>query len=67
MFVNYDNRLRSWLRFTVICINQMSDVSRNPVFGVSDQVRRKPDCTFIGDGKTLEISDLGRSGIVISV
>ena len=50
MFVNYDNRLRSRLRFSLIYINQMSRVTRNPVFGVSDQIRQKTDCTFIGDG-----------------
>ena len=37
------------------------------VFGVSDQVRRKPGCTATEDGKRLEISDLESRGIVLSV
>ena len=48
-------------------IDQMSLVVRKPVFGVSDQVRHKPGCTAIEDGLRLEISDLGRRGIVLSV
>ena len=40
---------------------------RIPVFGVSDQVRHKPDCTATEDGKRLDISDLGIRGIVLSV
>ena len=34
---------------------------------VSDQVRHKPGCTATEDGKRLEISDLGRRGIVLSM
>ena len=34
-------------------------VMRNPVFGVPDQVRHKPDCTATEDSYKLEISDLG--------
>ena len=45
----------------------MSLVVRNPVFGVSDQVRHKPGCAMIEDGLRLEISDLGSKGIVLSV
>ena len=40
---------------------------RKPVFGVSDQVQRKPGCTATEDGKRLEISDLGSREIVLSV
>ena len=40
---------------------------RKMVFGVSDQVRHKPGCTAIQDGWRLEISDLDRGGIVLSV
>ena len=37
---------------------------RKPVFGVSDQVRHKPVCTVT---EKLEISDLKRKGVVLSV
>ena len=43
----------------------MSLVVRKPVFGVSDQVGHKPGCTTTEDGWKLEISDLGRRGIVL--
>ena len=46
---------------------QMSLVVRKPVLGVSDMVRHKADCTGTEDGYSLEISDLGRRGIVLSV
>ena len=45
----------------------MSHNARNPVFGVSDQVRHKPGCTITEDGKRLEILDLRRRGIVLSI
>ena len=45
----------------------LSLVVRKPVFGVSDQVRHKPGCTATEDGYRLEISDLGRKGIVLSI
>ena len=35
--------------------NNMSLVLRKPVFGVSDQVRHKPDCTATEDGQRLGI------------
>ena len=35
------------------------------MFVVPDQPRHKPDCTTTEDGKDLEISDLGRRGIVL--
>ena len=47
--------------------NYMSLVVRKPVFEVSDQVRHKPACTATEDGERLEISDLDRRGIVLSV
>ena len=43
----------------------MSLVVRKPVLGVSDQVRHTPGCRATEDGKKLEISDLGRRGIVL--
>ena len=45
----------------------MSRDLRKPVFGVSDQVPHKPDCTTTEDGESLEISDLESRGIVLSV
>ena len=45
----------------------MSHEASKPVFGVSDQVWHKPDCIAIQDGYRLEISDLGRIGIVLSM
>ena len=42
-------------------------VVRKTVFGIFDLVPHKPDCTSIEDGERLEISDLGRRGIVLSV
>ena len=47
--------------------HDMSLVVRKPVFGVSDQDRHKPGCTATEDGLRLEISYLGRRGIVLSV
>ena len=44
----------------------MSLVPRKPIFGASDQVRHKPGCTASEDGWRLEISYLGRRGIVLS-
>ena len=46
---------------------QMRHVMRKSVFGVSDQVRHKPGCTATEDGLRLEISDLGKIGIVLSL
>ena len=45
----------------------MSLVVMKPVFGGSDQVQHKPDCTATEDGYRLEILDLDRRGIVLSV
>ena len=45
----------------------MSLVVRKLVFGGSDQVQDKPGCTATEDGKSLEISDLDRRGIVLSM
>ena len=50
--------------FTRDTIYFMSLVMRKPVFGVSDKVHYKPDCTATEDGQRLEISDLGSRGIV---
>ena len=43
----------------------MSHDTRKSVYGVSDQVSHKPGCTATEDGKRLEISDLGSTGIVL--
>ena len=40
---------------------------RKLVFGVSDKVRHKPGCTATEDGMRLEIFDLDRRGILLSV
>ena len=45
----------------------MSLVVRKPVFGVSDLVRHKPGRTTTEDGYRLEISDLDRREIVLSM
>ena len=45
----------------------MSLVVRKPVFGVSDQVQHNPGCTVTEDGERLEILDLERRRIVLSV
>ena len=50
-----------------VCLNKMSLVVRKTVFGVSDQVRHKPGCTVTENGLRLEISDLGRRRIVLSL
>ena len=61
--------------FLIVCVlneavltrvHNLSRVVRNLVFGVSDQVRHKPGCTTTEDGWRLEISDLGRRGIVLA-
>ena len=48
----------------LFCSTELSRFARNPVLGVSDQVRHKPGCRATEDGQRLEISDLGRRGIV---
>ena len=40
---------------------------RKPVLGVSNQVQHNHGCTTIEDSQRLEISDLGRRGILPSV
>ena len=53
---------------TSYCLgSQVSHVMRKRVLGASDQVRHKPGCTAKEDGQRLEISDLGRRGIVLSM
>ena len=38
---------------------------RKAVFGVSNQVRHKPNCAATEDGSMLQISDLESRGIVL--
>ena len=40
---------------------------KNGLRGFPDQLRQKPDCTATEDGWRLEISDLGRRGIILFV
>ena len=54
------------IKFGPIFMPHMSLVVRKPVFGVSDQVQHKPGCTTTEDSESLEISDLGSRGIVLS-
>ena len=49
------------------CIDNKSQVMRKPIFGVSDQVRLRRVCTATKDDQRLQISDLGRGGIVLSM
>ena len=44
----------------------LSLVTRKPVFGVCDQVRRKPVCSATETSWRLEISDIETRGIIIS-
>ena len=48
-------------------VSYMSRDARKLVFWVSDHVRHKWACTVTEDGYKLEISDLRRSGIFLSV
>ena len=48
-----------------IIIKKMSLVTRKTVFGVSDQVRYKPAYTVTEKGWKLEISNLGRRGMIL--
>ena len=43
-----------------------SCVTKTSIFGVSEQVRHKPSYTAAEDDERLEISDLGKRGIVLS-
>ena len=45
----------------------MSRNARKPIFGVSVQVRHKLVCTVSEKGQELEILDLGRRGIGLSL
>ena len=58
--------IHSWTSTTKEAKQNLSLVVRKSVFGVSDQVPHKSDCTAT-DGCRLEISDLGSRGIVISM
>ena len=51
--------------FKVYTVYKMSLVVRKPVFGISDQVRHKSDCTASEDGYRLENWDIGSRGIVL--
>ena len=48
-------------------LEYLSLVMTKPVFGVSDQVRHKVDCTATEDSYRIEISDLESRGIVLYV
>ena len=46
----------------------ISCITRKSVFGISEQVQHKSDCTTTEvDTEELEISELGSRGIVLSV
>ena len=47
--------------------DKMSRNTRKTVFGRSDLIRHIPACTVTEEGKKLEISDLGRRGMVLSM
>ena len=49
-----------------LAANESHD-ARRPVFEGSDKVRHKPACLVTEDRQKLEISDLRRRGIVLSV
>ena len=44
----------------------MSHVTREPIFGVFDQVRLKPACSATETSYSLEILDLASIGIILS-
>ena len=67
-----DLHVVTWVFYGVLGGNEaiqvhMSLVLRKPVFGVSDKVPHKPGCTTTQDGLRLEISYIGRRGIVLSM
>ena len=45
--------------------DQMRLVTRNPVFGVSDQLRLKPACAASEAREGVEISDIETIGIIL--
>ena len=45
----------------------LNNVLRKPTIRVSDHVRHKLGCTATGNGLRLEITDLGRRGIALSM
>ena len=55
-----------YLTMSTECIFFISRVARKPVFRVSDQVQHKQGCTNTEDGKSLENSELGSRGILLS-
>ena len=55
--------LRLLEAFLYCLVTSFDHVARNPVFGVSDQVRHKPGCTTIEFSLRLELLDLGSRGM----
>ena len=47
-----------YMEKVVVFLLQVNRDARKSVFGLSDQVRHKPDCTTIEDGYRLEIGNL---------
>ena len=45
----------------------MTHVARKPLFGISDQVQHKLDCTAAEDGFRLKLLDLESRGFVLSM
>ena len=58
----------SWTRGTSVCSphHYLSHAMRKPVFGVSDQVRRKLACSTLETSWSLEILDLASIYIILS-
>ena len=55
------------IKHTLLVPSDMSRDMREPVFGVSDQVRHKLACTATEKDEKFEILDLRRREIVLSV
>ena len=66
-FVILGTTVKCEIYFLIFFVFNLSHVLRKPVFLVSDLVRHKPGFAVIEDGKRLEISDLERRGIVLSM
>ena len=67
MLTFYSREILLYIAWAGLCNILHELVMRKPVLGVSDQVRHKLGCTAIVDGQRLEISDLDRRGIVLSM
>ena len=52
--------------FKAGCVNDMSLVTRKPVFGVCDQARLKPACSATEASLGPKILDLASTGIILS-